>query len=160
MSEEKALYDRLLRNALMLCGQGLQKGDRPDVFIEGASNILAKPDFADTERLRALLKMFEQKSRIVRILNEYLRGARQSVIVRIGSENRIPDLRGCAVIASPCSIAGGAICVVGPTRIEYDRLIGLVEYMAKLLSRVLERGPAIAGDLLRAEAIKLIRHRN
>lgn len=155
MSEEKALYDRLLKNALMLCGQGLQKVDHPDVFIEGASNILAKPDFADTERLRALLRMLEQKSRIVKILNEYIGRARHSVIVRIGSENRIPDLRGCTVIASPCFHAGGAIGILGPTRIEYDRLIGLVEYMAKLFSRALEGGPA-ASDLLRAEAIRLI----
>src|SRR5262245_55325969 len=58
MSEDKALYDRLLRNAVLLCSQSLQDGDQPDVFIEGASNIITKPDFADTERMRALLKMF------------------------------------------------------------------------------------------------------
>ncbi|HSE97840.1 MAG TPA: heat-inducible transcriptional repressor HrcA, partial [Blastocatellia bacterium] len=89
MTEEKALYDKFLRNAVLLCSQSLQEGDQPDVFIEGASNIIAKPDFPDTERMRNLLKMFEQKGRIIRILNECIENTgREAVAVRIGSENR------------------------------------------------------------------------
>ena len=145
MSEEKALYDQFLRNAVLLCSQSLQEGDQPDVFIEGASNIISKPDFADTERMRALFKMFEQKSRIVKILNECVESARrEAVAVRIGSENRFADLRGCTVIASPCVYPGGAavgsIGVVGPTRLEYDRLIAVVDYIARLFERTLDGG--------------------
>ena len=139
MSEEKALYDQFLRNAVLLCSQSLQEGDQPDVFIEGASNIIAKPDFADTERMRALFKMFEQKSRIVKILNECIENASQAVAVRIGSENRFADLRDCTVIASQCVYPGGAsvgsIGVVGPTRLEYERLIAVVDYIARLFDR-------------------------
>jgi heat-inducible transcriptional repressor len=147
MSEEKALYDNLLRNAVLLCSQGLQDGDQPDVFIEGASNIIAKPDFADTERMRALFKMFEEKSRIVKILNECIESARrEAVAVRIGSENRFADLRDCTVIASHCFYRGGtsvgSLGVVGPTRLEYDRLIGIVDYIAKLFGRVFDTEPA------------------
>ncbi|HJZ68394.1 MAG TPA: heat-inducible transcriptional repressor HrcA [Blastocatellia bacterium] len=140
MSEEKALYDQFLRNAVLLCSQSLQEGDQPDVFIEGASNILSKPDFADTERMRALFKMFEQKSRIVKILNECIESAqREAVSVRIGSENRFADLRDCTVIASSCvypgGVAVGSIGVVGPTRLQYDRLISVVDYIARLFER-------------------------
>lgn len=147
MSEEKALYDQFLRNAVLLCSQSLQEGDQPDVFIQGASNIISKPDFADTERMRALFKMFEQKSRIVKILNECIENPScEAVAVRIGSENRYADLRGCTVIASPCVYPGGAavgsIGVVGPTRLEYDRLIAVVDYIAKLFDRALEGASA------------------
>jgi heat-inducible transcriptional repressor len=142
ISEEKALYDQFLRNAVLLCSQSLQEGDQPDVFIEGASNIISKPDFADTERMRTLFKMFEQKSRIVKILNECIESAkREAVAVRIGSENRFADLRGCTVIASQCVYPGiaavASIGVVGPTRLEYDRLIAVVDYIAKLFERAL-----------------------
>jgi heat-inducible transcriptional repressor len=143
MNEEKTLYDNLLRNAVLLCSQSLQDGDQPDVFIEGASNIIAKPDFADTERMRALFKMFEEKNRMIKILNECIDSERrEAVAVRIGSENRFADLRDCAVIASRCFYAGGtsvgSLGVVGPTRIEYDRLISIVDYIAKLFERVLD----------------------
>ena len=142
MSEEKALYDQFLRNAVLLCSQSLQEGDQPDVFIEGASNIISKPDFADTDRMRALFKMFEEKSRIVKILNECIESAkRETVTVRIGRENRFADLRDCTVIASPCVYPGGAaagsIGVVGPTRLEYERLIAVVDYVARLFERTL-----------------------
>lgn len=143
MTEEKALYDKLLKNAVLLCSNSLQEGDQPDVFIEGASNILSKPDFADTERIRELLKMFEQKSRIVKILNECVDSTRQDdVAVRIGSENRHADLRGCTIIASRGFCGGKSavvgVGVVGPTRIEYERLMSVVDYMARLFERVLD----------------------
>ncbi|HLG15056.1 MAG TPA: heat-inducible transcriptional repressor HrcA [Blastocatellia bacterium] len=141
MTEEKALYDKLLQNAVLLCSQSLREGDQPDVFIEGASNIIAKPDFSDTERMRALFKMFEEKSRIIRLLNECMdNAAHEAVSVRIGSENRVADFRDCTVIASPCSFAGGeasgSIGVMGPTRLEYGRLMGIVDYIVKLFERV------------------------
>jgi heat-inducible transcriptional repressor len=140
MKEEKALYDRFLRNAILLCGHSFQEGDQSEVFIEGASNMIAKPDFGDTASLLALFKMLEQKGRIIKILNEVIENqASDSVAVRIGRENRVPDLRECAIIASPCFYAGGilagSIGLVGPTRLDYERLIGIVDYIARLFER-------------------------
>jgi heat-inducible transcriptional repressor len=156
MTEEKALYDRLLRNAAKLCRQTVQDSDRLVVFIEGASNILEKPDFSDTEQLRALFRMFEQKGRIIKILNECIASsARDDVAVLIGSENRLSGLQGCTVIASPCFYAGetpvGGIGVVGPTRIEYDRLISIVDHIARLFGRVLD--PETSGHRARNHRI-------
>jgi heat-inducible transcriptional repressor len=154
MSEEKALYDRYLRNAVLLCSNSLKEGDQPDVFIEGASSILAKPDFADNERMRALLRMFEEKGKIVRILNECIGSVeRESVAVRIGSENRAWDLRDCTVIASRCFFSdgepAGSIGVVGPTRLEYGRLIGLVEYVSRLFEQLNQaRSPLVNSSAL------------
>jgi heat-inducible transcriptional repressor len=148
MNEEKALYDQFLCNAVLLCSQSLQEGDQADVFIEGASNIISMADFADTERMRALFKMFEEKSRIVKILNECIESAQlEAVAVRIGSENLFADLRDCTVIASPCVYPGGSavgsIGVVGPTRLEYERLIAVVDYVARLFERTLDSPKAL-----------------
>jgi heat-inducible transcriptional repressor len=86
--------------------------------------------------------MFEQKSRMIKILNECIEAARrENVSVLIGSENRTGDMRSCTVIASRCFYSGGTavggIGVVGPTRLEYDRLISIVDYTAKLCERAL-----------------------
>ena len=120
-------------------------GTSQTFFIEGASNIISKTDFADTERMRALFKMFEEKSRIVKILNECIQSAElEAVAVRIGSENKYFGLSDCTVIASPCFYSGGgaagSIGVVGPTRLEYDRLISIVDYIARLFQRVGDPG--------------------
>jgi heat-inducible transcriptional repressor len=150
MSEEKALYDRLLQNAILLCARGLGgDGDTdPDVFVEGASNMIAKPDFADTERMRELFRVFEEKGRLVKLLNECVSPMVQmSVGIRIGAENGLPSLRGCSIITSPYSYGhqvGGNLGVVGPVRMEYARMINVVNYVARLLEQALADAPRIA----------------
>jgi heat-inducible transcriptional repressor len=151
MGEEKALYDRLLRNAALLFEAGVEDGgdETGDVYIDGASNILAKPDFADVERLRELFRTFEAKSRLVKILNECI--GREPVFgdvhVVIGREHTAPQLRSCALITAPYRLGegfvAGTVGVVGPMRLEYERTMAAVNYIARLVERVLrEEGRA------------------
>lgn len=148
MSEEKALYDKLLMTAILVCGRGLEAGDGADVYVDGAATIIDKPDFADTERMRALFKMFEEKSRLVKIIDQCLtEPLHAGVHIQIGAETRTPWLRDCAVVATPLHVGDrrmGGIGVVGPSRMEYARVIGIVDYVAKLFERVLQdsRNPA------------------
>jgi heat-inducible transcriptional repressor len=150
LSEEKALYDRLLQNAIMLCDRGLSETDQadPEVFVEGASNIIAKPDFGDPEKLRELLRVFEEKSRLVKILNECVgQMIQQPVAILIGAENSLPSLRGCTVITSYYSYGEqivGSLGVVGPVRMEYARAIGVVNCVARLLEKAFDDGRGIA----------------
>lgn len=143
LSEEKALYDRLLQNAIKICEGGLHEADQsePDVFVEGASNIVTKSDFKSIERMRELLRVFEEKSRLIKILNECVgQIVQQPVSIRIGTENSLPSLQGCTVITSYYCYGDqpvGSLGVVGPVRIEYARTIGVVNYIARLLERAL-----------------------
>jgi heat-inducible transcriptional repressor len=152
LNEEKALYDRLLQNAILLCEGGLRESNQTDpaVFIEGASNIVTKPDFSDTARIRELLRVFEEKSRLIKILSECLdQSVPHPVAVRIGVENSLPTLRGCAVITSQYSYghqAIGSLGVVGPVRLEYARTIGAVHYVARLLEQTLANLPDAAAS--------------
>ncbi len=146
MHEEKALYDRLLHNAALLCERSLEGEESAtgDVYVDGASNILAKPDFNDIERLRELFRTFEAKSRLVKILNECLARDRTfgDVHVVIGREHSAPSMQNCALITAPYRIGNvgegiGTIGVVGPMRIEYARMMAVVNYTARLLERML-----------------------
>jgi len=143
MKEEKALYDRLLRNAVLLCDQSLE-GDAGvgDVYVDGASNMLTKPDFVDVERMRDLFRTFEEKSRLVKILNECV--AREQsfhgdINVVIGREHPTSSMQNCALITAPYHIGinenVGTLGVVGPMRIEYSRIMAMVNYMARLIER-------------------------
>jgi heat-inducible transcriptional repressor len=147
MREEKALYDRLLRNAVLLFERSVGSDDAEaetgDVYIDGASNILAKPDFSDVERLRERFRTCEAKSRLVKILNECI--AREPVFgdvhVVIGRENTAPSMQSCALITAPYRLGEGGVAgtlgIVGPMRIEYARTIAVVNYIARLVERVL-----------------------
>src|SRR4026207_1100354 len=76
MTEEKALYDRLLQNAILLCERSLEGEETSgDVYVDGTSHILTKPEFVDMERMRELFRTFEEKSRLIKILNECVHDA-------------------------------------------------------------------------------------
>ncbi len=146
MREEKTLYDKLLRNAILLCESSLEgeEATAGEVYVEGASNILTKPEFADADRMRELFRTFEEKSRLIKILNECV-GRDQfipgDVQIVIGSENAFPSMQHCTLITAPYRIgtgeAIGTLSVVGPMRIEYARMISVVNYMARLIERLL-----------------------
>ncbi|MGI9166536.1 MAG: heat-inducible transcriptional repressor HrcA [Pyrinomonadaceae bacterium] len=143
MKEEKALYDRLMRNAILLCEMSLEGEEvgAGDVYVDGASNMLAKPDFANIERMRDLFRTFEEKSRLIKILNECVSRDQPAFLgevnVMIGREHPTSSMRGCTLITAPYRIneSLGTLGVVGPMRIEYSRIMAMVNYMARLIER-------------------------
>jgi heat-inducible transcriptional repressor len=148
MHEEKALFDKLLQTAMILCSQSIEdeEDQRGELYVDGTSNILTKRDFADMERLRELLQTIEEKSRLMQILNECVvrdSSARGNVQVVIGSENSASTLRNCTLITAPYRIgegtAIGTLSVLGPTRIEYARIISIVGYVARILEKFMTK---------------------
>lgn len=149
MSEEQMLYERLLQNSILLCNLALSSRDtKAEVYVDGTSTILSKPDFTDdTERMRELFKMYEEKKKLLKVLHEYLTESTVSgVCIRIGSENNIPSMHTCAIITSPYvygNNAFGGVGVVGPMRMEYARLITVVNYIARVFERVLSNDSSL-----------------
>jgi len=150
MKEEKALYDRLLRNAVLLCERSLEGEDTGggDIYVDGASNILTKPDFVDFERMRELFRTFEEKSRLIKILNECVSHDSSytgDVHVVIGREHPASSMQNCALITAPYHLGSnervGTLGVVGPMRIEYARIMAMVNYMARLIEHRLSGAP-------------------
>lgn len=151
MHEDKALFDRILQTAVILCSQSIEDeaADHAEVFVEGTSNILTKRDFSDLERLRELLRTIGEKSRLLQILNECIdleAPGGGDVQVVIGMENRTPSLQNCTLISAPYRIGGGSavgtLSVLGPTRIEYGRMISIVSYVASVLEKMMSKDVA------------------
>ena len=146
MHEEKTLFDKLLQTAVILCSQSIEDDEDKlgEVYVEGTSNILTKRDFADLERLRELLSTIGEKSRLIEILSECIgrdNVSSDGVQVVIGRENRSPSLQNCTLISAPYRVGGssaiGTLSVLGPTRIEYARMISIVSYVARTLERMM-----------------------
>ena len=148
MHEEKALFDKLLQTAMILCSQSIESeaDNLGEIYVDGATNMLTKNDFADLEKLRELLRTIGEKSRLMQILNECLGSeisSKGSVQIVIGSENSAASLRNCTLITAPYRIGSGAatgtLSVLGPTRIEYARMISIVSYVARILEKMMAK---------------------
>jgi heat-inducible transcriptional repressor len=140
MRKEKARYDRLMRRALQLSARALDEGNPTEVYVEGRANILEQPEFVeDVQKLKRILRAFEEKSVIVRLLDRALDG--EAIQVSIGTENPVEGLPDISVVASGYrqgESTTGSIGLIGPVRMDYSRVIPLVEYSARLLSSVFD----------------------
>lgn len=140
MRREKARCDRILRRALQLGSRALADSVPGEVFVEGRANILEQPEFTeDVQKLKRILRAFEEKSVIVRLLDRAL--DMEAIQVSIGPENPVEGLPDISVVASGYhqgEAAMGSIGLIGPVRMDYSRVIPLVEYTARLLSTIFE----------------------
>jgi heat-inducible transcriptional repressor len=139
MREEKALYDSLQKRVLAVAEQAFgPPAAEASVYLDGASNMLSRAAVEDLERMRTLFRTFEEKERLVRILNACLAG--DGIRVFIGHENLDPDLRGLSLVAAPCSVGGDTgwgLGVLGSTRMEYAHVVPLVDHVARALAGAL-----------------------
>jgi heat-inducible transcriptional repressor len=113
------------------------------LIVRGRANLLTDPGVAaDLERVRMLFEDLEQKEQMIGLL-DHVREA-EGVRIFIGAETRLFSLSGSAVIAAPYMTGRrkllGAIAVIGPTRLNYARVIPLVDYTAKALGRMMNAG--------------------
>jgi heat-inducible transcriptional repressor len=139
MELEKNTYDHLLEQALKLGEKAFSPSEEADVFIEGRTNILNEPEFGNISRMRSLFRTFEEKATMVRLLDKCMEP--KGVQISIGSENTIREIETCSLVTSTYSCKGevlGALGVIGPRRMNYSRIIPLVDYTAKLLTEMLE----------------------
>ena len=111
------------------------------LIVRGRANLLGDPETAaDLERVRMLFNDLEQKEQLIGLL-DLVRDA-EGVRIFIGAETRLFSLSGSAVIAAPYMSGRqkvlGAIGVIGPARLNYARVIPLVDYTARVLGRIMD----------------------
>jgi heat-inducible transcriptional repressor len=137
-ADQSALSD-LLQKALVLAEQTFAVapgGER--VLAHGEESFLDAPEFADVQKARALLKAFAEKDRILRVLDRVL--SAHEVQIFIGAESEFAAVPDVSMVAAPYGRGDrvlGTLAVVGPTRMNYARVIPLVDLTARQISRAL-----------------------
>jgi heat-inducible transcriptional repressor len=142
--EIRAGRDALHRSARELIDRGLavwskDGAQRPVLIVRGQANLLDQAASADLDRVRQLLEELEGKEEIVRLLDSARAG--QGMKIFIGSENKLFALSGSSVIAAPYRGGDGKVVgvvgVIGPTRLNYARVVPMVDFTAQALSRLM-----------------------
>ena len=140
VEQERSEYDRLMNSVEQLCRQGAIPADdaAEAVFVEGASNLLSSEQ--DRQRLQELLRMLEEKRKIVDLLGSYLDTKQEAVRVVIGLDQTMPSMRNFVLIGAPARVGGevmGSLAVIGPKRMDYQHAITAVSYIARLFDKAL-----------------------
>lgn len=139
LAHDRALIDDLSRRVLEASRCVFEPDSQGEVFVAGTSSLLEHPEFSDPERVRSLFEALEDRELIVNILDRSRVAG--GVCVTIGSEAGIEGVEDLVVVSSPYrrgEAALGSIGIIGPTRLDYSRVIPMVEYAAQLISRFLD----------------------
>jgi heat-inducible transcriptional repressor len=137
LREDKLIFSQLMEETVR-ASQEVKDRENEMVYIGGASQMLENPDFATVDKMRALFKAFEDKYKLLKLLDRSAAAA--GIKVFIGSENPYFEMQGCSMVVSGYKAGAnvvGTLGVIGPTRMKYRQVIQVVDYTAKLLSKLL-----------------------
>lgn len=133
--EDKLIFSSLLQAVRKMTGRRQEQ----KVFLGGTKQLLNQPEFCDVERVRNLLGILEEE----KVLKDLLQGGEDSGLkVTIGSENKFTGIQDCSMVQATYRLNGqivGTMAVLGPTRMEYDKVISVMDYLHKYLKTILDK---------------------
>lgn len=140
IAAHKAQIDVLTQKLVELGLDSASSGQGDVLIVRGHSNLLEDVNaIQDLERVRSLFQALETKDSLLKLIDATKQG--EGVRIFIGSESSLFDLAGCSVIVAPYQNAQqqvlGAIGVIGPMRMNYARIIPMVDYTSKVIARLL-----------------------
>jgi heat-inducible transcriptional repressor len=142
VAAERERYETLAQSALALCDPAiLSETSVQQIYVEGTAQFVGTPEFADQSHLRELLAAIEEKNRLVSVLNACIETP-EPVFVQIGIKEISQAGHNLALISAPYSghdQVQGSLGVLGPTRIDYERAMTAVAYVAQLFSEALQK---------------------
>lgn len=108
------------------------------IFLSGATNMLTQPEFKDVDKVKSILDLLDETPTLVKMIAS----APEGIQVRIGTENSVAAINNCSLITATYSLNGknvGTVGILGPTRMEYGKVINLLHHLTKDLAVHLER---------------------
>lgn len=111
-----------------------------EVFADGVSELIRQPEFQDMARIKELISLVEKSAKIAEALHSELTS---EVHVRIGPENNLPSLHDYSVVQAQFFSKDkllGTVAVIGPTRMEYDKVISVLQFMQNRINRLIQSG--------------------
>ncbi|MDO4481682.1 MAG: heat-inducible transcriptional repressor HrcA [Bacillota bacterium] len=132
---------RLVENIMPEFLRTLEKMLDTELYMEGLTNIFNIPEYNDIDKAKMFMGMLNKKERITKVLDERADG----IMITIGSENQDDEMKDCSLITATYRVNGrfiGKLGVIGPTRMKYDKVTSLIEFMTDNLSRTFK----ISGD--------------
>ena len=133
--EDKLIFSSLLQAVRKMTGRRQEQ----KVFLGGTKQLLNQPEFRDVERVRNLLGILEEE----KVLKDLLQGGEDSGLkVTIGSENKFTGIQDCSMVQATYRLNGqivGPMSVLGPTRMEYGKVISVMDYLHKYLKTILDK---------------------
>jgi heat-inducible transcriptional repressor len=139
LREERDSFYDIVGETAGIIDSMLQLFSEDELYLGGASRTLSQPEFEEAQNARDLMEIFEDKGALSRLLEEDL--GEEGIKIYIGRENKHKRMRNCSLVTCGYRIKGdltGRLGIIGPTRMDYDHLIPLVNFVSEKMTGALD----------------------
>ena len=155
LKEQAGLHAGIVGEILDAVAQAIRGDEDLEVYTSGANNILKYPELADKQKAGALINTFEEKKSLAKIAEETLDDAGETGIqVYIGDEAPIESMKDCSVVTATYELEEGmrgSIAIVGPKRMDYDKVVGALKTMKDELESIYKKKDGAASKKMSAK---------
>jgi heat-inducible transcriptional repressor len=138
MRKDREDFQSLMAQVVGLLEKIIEDEEGREVYIEGTSKIIGVPELSNISRLRELFQALEKKEKLLKLLDRSM--DQEGINVIIGAESEVREMRDMSIITSTYGIdeqTYGILGVIGPTRMNYSRIIPIVNYTAQAVTELL-----------------------
>lgn len=137
------IHSDIIGNVIDAVAEAIHLDDDLEIYTSGANNILKYPELADREHAVDLLHTFEEKAELNELALTSLAGGNTGIQVYIGDESPVEGLKDCSVVTATYELdegMKGTIGIVGPKRMDYDKVVGTLKNMMNQLDSLYKKG--------------------
>ena len=127
---------KLLADAMRVIEDNIASVDDRDVYVGGSANLLSYPEYADVAKAKNFLAVLESRE----MLRKLMGSGGVEISIRIGPENELPELSDCSIVTASYRMGDqstGTLGIIGPTRMDYSRVITVLHFMGNAISQLL-----------------------
>ena len=136
IKKQAGVYSELIGNVIDAVAEAVHKDEDLEIYTSGANNILKYPELSDREHAGELIQAFEEKAGLNELVLGSLASENTGIQVYIGDEAPVDSLKDCSVVTATYELADGmkgTIGIVGPKRMDYDKVVGTLKNMMSQL---------------------------
>lgn len=138
VAKELSRFESRCEQILTVLEQAIAEEREPKFYLSGASHMLTQPEFKDVDKAKSILGILEETHMLMQLFQAMPGG----IQVRIGTENAMEAINQCSLITATYSFEGqslGTIGILGPTRMEYGKVIGLLDHLSRDIALLMAR---------------------
>lgn len=127
MKQQAGIHSDIVSEVIDAVAEAIKAEEALEIYTSGTNNIFRYPELADQERASELINTFEEKQQLGELLQETFDNGGTGIQVYIGEETPVQSMRDCSVVTATYELGGGmkgTIGIVGPKRMDYDRVVG------------------------------------
>lgn len=142
IERELGAYKGILLPILNGVAECINQIDNPEIYLDGSTNILNYPEFQDVMKAKGFLDMLDEKTVLWKLLNINIDDEVDALNIHIGKENEQNEIKDCSLITTTYSVGNvviGSIGIIGPTRMEYGKVISSLNYIRQIVNQEINK---------------------